>query len=228
MPTVDGGILQLVEGRSAVALYPFVAGDSPQWGAYPTTAEQRVVVELLATLHQTGGSARDHAPQEDFAIPHRDHLSASLAAVSAGWTEGPYAEPARQLVDRHAARLDDRFVRYDRLAGAAADHPELMVLTHGEPHAANTIKADSGMVLIDWDTTLVAPRERDLWSLALEEPASLHRYAAMAGVTPLSDLLELYRLRWDLAEVSLYVALFRAPTPTPLTRAPHGTVSATR
>jgi spectinomycin phosphotransferase len=33
----------------------------------------------------------------------------------------------------------------------------------------------------------------------------------MAGVTPLSDLLELYRLRWDLAEVSLYVSLFRAP-----------------
>lgn len=114
----------MVEGRWAVALYPFVAGDSPQWGAYPTTAERRAVVELLATLHQTGGSARAHALQEDFAIPHRNHLS----ALSAAWTEGPYAEPARQLVDRHAARLDDGFVRYDRLAGAAADHPELMVL----------------------------------------------------------------------------------------------------
>ena len=42
----------------------------------------------------------------------------------------------------------------------------------------------------------------------------------MAGVTPLSDLLELYRLRWDLAEVSLYAALFRAPhTDTADTRA---------
>jgi hypothetical protein len=58
---------------------------------------------------------------------------------------------------------------------------------------------------------LIAPRERDLWSLTLEEPASLHHYAAMAGVTPLPNLLELYRLRWDLAEVSVYVSLFRAP-----------------
>jgi spectinomycin phosphotransferase len=44
-----------------------------------------------------------------------------------------------------------------------------------------------------------------------KEPASLLHYTAKAGVTPLPDLLELYRLRWDLTEVSLYVALFRAP-----------------
>ena len=86
-----------------------------------------------------------------------------------------------------------------------------MVLTHGEPHAANTINTDSGLVLIDWDTALIAPRERDLWSLALEDPAILHHYASKAGVTTLPDLLELYRLRWDLTEVSVYVAQFRGP-----------------
>jgi aminoglycoside phosphotransferase (APT) family kinase protein len=58
-----------------------------------------------------------------------------------------------------------------------------LVLTHGEPHAANTIKTDSGLVLIDWDSALIAPRERDLWSLALEDPAILHHYASKAGVT---------------------------------------------
>ena len=137
--------------------------------------------------------------------------------LSTAWTEGPYGEPARQLVDRHVARIDDRFTRYDRLAVSAAGDAERMVLTHGEPHAANTINTGSGMVLIDWDTALIAPRERDLWSLAFEEPASLHHYATKAGVPPMPDLLELYRLRWELTEVSLYVALFRAPhTDTPI------------
>jgi hypothetical protein len=40
------------------------------------------------------------------------------------------------------------------------------------------------------------------------------RYMKPPGLhvtTPLPDLLELYRLRWDLTEVSLYIALFRAP-----------------
>jgi spectinomycin phosphotransferase len=50
-----------------------------------------------------------------------------------------------------------------------------------------------------------------LWSLAVEEPASLLHYTAKTGVTSLPDFLDLYRLRWDLTEVSLYVALFRAP-----------------
>jgi spectinomycin phosphotransferase len=209
-PTADGEILRIVEERWAVTLYPFIDGWSSQSGAYTTNVDRRAAVELLAALHETSGTARDHAMHDDFAIPARDDLLSSLSDLSSGWTEGPYGEPARQLVDRHAARLVDRFARHDRLAGAAADQPELMVLTHGEPHAANTINTEGGLVLVDWDTALVAPRERDLWSLALEAPAILHHYATKTGVTPLPDLLELYRLRWDLTEVSLYVSLFRA------------------
>jgi spectinomycin phosphotransferase len=211
MPTADGTILQIVEERWAVTLYPFVDGYSHQWGAYSTSADRRTVVELLVALHEVSGTARDDAMQDDFAIPERDDLLSSLADLSTAWRDGPYGGPARQLVDRHAARVEARFARYDLLAAAATGQSERMVLTHGEPHAANTINTGSGVVLIDWDTALVAPRERDLWALALEEPASLHHYATEASVTPTPDLLELYRLRWDLTEVSLYVALFRAP-----------------
>jgi hypothetical protein len=210
-PTADGEILRIVEERWAVALYPFIDGWSHQSGAYTTNAERHAAVDLLVALHETSGAARDHAMQDDFAIPDRDDLLSVLSDLSAAWTEGPYGEPARQLIDRHAARLVDKFIRYDRLAAAAADQPEPMVLTHGEPHAANTINTDGGLMLVDWDTALSAPRERDLWSLALEDPAILRQYATKTGVTPLPDLLELYRLRWDLTEVSLYVSLFRAP-----------------
>jgi thiamine kinase-like enzyme len=210
IPTADGKILKMVEER-CIALYPFIEGYSHQWGAYSTNADRRAAVELLVALHQISGAARDNAMQDDFAIPHRDDLFASVADLSTTWTAGRYGEPARQLVDRHAARLVDRFARYDRLVHSAADQAELMVLTHGEPHAANTINTDSGLVLVDWDTALIAPRERDLWSLALEEPAILRHYATKAGVNPLPDLLELYQLHWDLAEISLYVELFRRP-----------------
>jgi aminoglycoside phosphotransferase (APT) family kinase protein len=37
------------------------------------------------------------------------------------------------------------------------------VVTHGEPHRGNVIRDPRGGVyLVDWDTTLIAPRERDL------------------------------------------------------------------
>ena len=102
--------------------------------------EERWAVTLYAFID---GCSHHAAMQDDFAIPHRDDLLSSLADLSAAWTEGPYGEPARQLVDRQAARLDNRFARYDNLAGAGAGQPERMVLTHGEPHAANTINTDA-------------------------------------------------------------------------------------
>ncbi|MPZ79263.1 MAG: phosphotransferase [Actinophytocola sp.] len=41
---------------------------------------------------------------------------------------------------------------------------------HGEPHRGNTITTPNGVVLIDWDTTLIAAPERDLWALVGEDP----------------------------------------------------------
>ena len=39
-----------------------------------------------------------------------------------------------------------------------------MLLTHGEPHPGNAMLAADGWRLVDWDTALVAPLERDLWA----------------------------------------------------------------
>ena len=209
--TVDREVVRVVHDRWALALYPFVEGHTREWGVFETTVERRAMVELLATLHARAGPAHDHAARDDFAIPSRRELHGALVDRAAAWTAGPYGEPAHQLVHQHVGLLEERFARYDRLAAIAADQPERMVLTHGEPHAANTIEATDGLVLIDWDTALIAPPERDLWWFAGEEPACLEHYRACTDVQPRSEVVELYRLRWDLTEVSLFVAMFRAP-----------------
>ncbi len=57
------------------------------------------------------------------------------------------------------------------------------MLTHGEPHRGNTIVTATGVVLVDWDTCLLAPPERDLWLLVGEEPGIRERYATRTGTT---------------------------------------------
>jgi aminoglycoside phosphotransferase (APT) family kinase protein len=52
------------------------------------------------------------------------------------------------------------------------------VLTHGEPHPGNLIQVGSRWMLVDWDTTLVAPPERDLWLL---DPAMARSSTPTAG-----------------------------------------------
>ena len=68
-----------------------------------------------------------------------------------------------------------------------------------------------GWVLVDWDTTLVAPPERDLWSLDPGDGSIWAAYAAATGVTPLPALLDLYRLRWDICDIAMDLSRFRRP-----------------
>lgn len=63
-----------------------------------------------------------------------------------------------------------------------------------------------GWRLIDWDTALVAPPERDLWHLAT--PETLAAYEEATGVPVDEDMLALYRLRWDLTDLAEFVTGF--------------------
>jgi spectinomycin phosphotransferase/16S rRNA (guanine(1405)-N(7))-methyltransferase len=111
------------------------------------------------------------------------------------------AAPIRRLLDR-----------YDTLVVEGQAQPSPAVLTHGEPHRGNTMRATSGdWLLIDWETALVAPPERDLWILDPGDGRVLAAYAEATGVPPLPSMLELYRIRWDLNDLAIEVSRFRAP-----------------
>ena len=124
---------------------------------------------------------------------------------------GPYARPVARLIQEHAAPIRRLLARYDHLVTAARTQPARTVLTHGEPHPGNTMLTGGGWVLIDWDTALAAPPERDLWSLDPGDGSILHAYAGLTGVTPRPLLLDLYRLRWDIADIAVDVSRFRRP-----------------
>jgi spectinomycin phosphotransferase/16S rRNA (guanine(1405)-N(7))-methyltransferase len=85
------------------------------------------------------------------------------------------------------------------------------VLTHGEPHAGNVLVVDGLFHLIDWDTALLAPAERDLWDLDPGDGSVLDAYAQATGVVPSAAALDLYRLWYDLAEIGQYLGELRRP-----------------
>ena len=84
-----------------------------------------------------------------------------------------------------------------------------MVITHGEPDAANTLKTRAGLLFVDWESALLAPPERDLWALAESDPGLLDAYSAATGTAIDTDALTLHRLWYDLAEISGYIRWFR-------------------
>jgi spectinomycin phosphotransferase/16S rRNA (guanine(1405)-N(7))-methyltransferase len=117
----------------------------------------------------------------------------------------------RELLRAHEKPIRRELGRYDELVAEARAQPHRTVLTHGEPHPGNTILTTEGWALIDWDTTLVAPPERDLWGLDPGDGSILGAYADATGRPALPSMLELYRVRWDLADIAVEVSRFRGP-----------------
>jgi len=148
---------------------------------------------------------------DDHAIAQRDEVEATLDGPSTVDEVGPYTRRTVELVRSHAGPLRGLIARYDALVRQARSDPARAVLTHGEPHRANTMLTPDGWVLVDWDTALVAPPERDLWMLWDDDGVVADAYADATGVAPLPSMVDLYRVGWDLADIAVEVSRFRHP-----------------
>ena len=211
VPTTAQAPLLQIDHRYAVALYPFVVGESYASGEFSTPAHRRGVLDMVVTLHTVPTTATPHAPVDDFSIPHRDELELSIHLNDDIPDGGPYAARTLALLTDHATNIRRLLGQYDDLVQKTRSQPRPMVLTHGEPHPGNTMLTADGWKLIDWDTLLVAPPERDLWSLDPGDESIIHAYRDATHTTPEPSTLDLYRLRWDLADIAVYVSRFRGP-----------------
>jgi spectinomycin phosphotransferase/16S rRNA (guanine(1405)-N(7))-methyltransferase len=198
-----------VGGRFGVAVYPFISGQSFEWGEFPSPGYRLEVLRMLTAVHTAPAAASRHALADDFAVPHRDELEAACDPAGDAADCGPYARPASLLIRRNATQIRRLLARYDDLAQQARSQPARAVLTHGEPHPGNTMLTAGGLLLIDWDTALVAPPERDLWGLDPGDGSILGAYASATGVVPVPVMLDLYRLRWDITDIAADVSRFR-------------------
>ncbi len=207
IPTSGGGSLRRMGERHTVALYPFVAGEGGRWGPYEPGA-RAAVISMLAELHRATppGSMRTLGLE----LAGRRRLETAIREVNETWLGGPLSEPARQAFSGHAADVAEFLSLADRFAAGVERRGAAWVVTHGEPHAGNLMRAGGGHLLVDWDTVALAPRERDLWWFA-DEPGDLAAYTDLAGREVDPEAVDFFRLAWDLNDVAEYVTLLRSP-----------------
>jgi spectinomycin phosphotransferase/16S rRNA (guanine(1405)-N(7))-methyltransferase len=207
--TADGAVLRRVSDRYALAVYPHLdVVDRPAALDLGASAHRSAALDMVVAVHAATSIAAHHAQRDDFVLPYRDELEQAIAEVDRPWESGPYAEKARSLLGQHAIDLGRLLSTYDRLADGARRNVGRMVLTHGEPHAGNVLETREGWSWVDWDTTLVAPPERDLWMLGPADGAAADAYTLATGTPVLPEGIDLYRLGWDLTEICLYITGF--------------------
>jgi spectinomycin phosphotransferase/16S rRNA (guanine(1405)-N(7))-methyltransferase len=218
--TTAGEPIARLGASQAVVVHPFVDGRTHEWGDEVSVGQREAIVDVLAELHAVPLELVPAARTEGPGFDHRDELERAVAGDPAEDGAGPYAERAARLVTTRRGGLAAALARFDRLIAPAAE-PGRLVLTHGEPHPGNLIEVDGRFVLIDWDTTRVAPPERDLATLVTGDAYppiadgaafdALARYEETTGRQVDRALVEAFALRWDLADAAVYLHQFRAP-----------------
>jgi spectinomycin phosphotransferase len=188
IPTASGALLAPVTDGWVMHLYPrLTIVDSTQYGPHTDPG----VVEIVQAIHASTPVAARHAESEDFSISERDDLEKAVDDLDEPWDTGPYGERARRLLAAHAEDVMRLLDVHDSLV---AEVPrDGWVVTHGEPHRGNVFRTTQGWAVVDWDTALLAPPARDLWNLPADCDARLG---------------QLYRLRWDLTEIAVYISEF--------------------
>ena len=207
VPALGGETVWPLDSRYAVTVFPFLDGTSGRFGEDYPACQRGELADLLAALHGAT-PALTRPPVARIGLPRRGALDAALGGLDRPWPGGPYGEPARELLIRAADQVRGLLASFDRLAERVA--AQEVVITHGEPHGANFIRAGTRMMLIDWDTTGLAPAERDLWMIASDAGEELRRCTAATGRAVDPAALTFYRLRWALDDISAFITRLRA------------------
>lgn len=210
VPTQRGETLRRIGNRYTVAVFPFVEGSPGRFGGGFLPGERAAVVDLLVRLHRATPSAAPVARPASMALIGRGDLESGLCDLGRKWTGGPYSEPARALLAPRAERVRRLLRTFDRLAGQVAAAGAERVITHGEPHAANLVRAGRRLLLVDWDTAGLALPERDLWLVDAGSGDEVRRYAEASGRAVDEAAIRLYSVRWTLADLAVYLRWFRS------------------
>jgi spectinomycin phosphotransferase len=204
-------------GDPAFILFPMIAGGSG--GELGMTPAQWV--ELGATMRAIHDQFVDDAVRqllrsEDFAPAKIDMVRTVTASI--GVDVHADDRLRRELNDLWRSKRDviDRLVgATEALAPEARDRAAPLVICHADIHAWNVqVTPDGDIVIVDWDSAMLAPRERDLMFVDgvagghEADPQAFFRGYGDVEVDP--KVMAYYRVEWavqDLAEFSARVLL---------------------
>lgn len=148
----------------AATLYPFVEGRN----GHDAPPLERHWVELGAALNRmhtvtVPPELGERIPRETFSPFWRNMVRDFQAMAEATVFEEPVAARCAAFMRAKRDVIDGLVARAEALAADLTARPLPFVLCHGDIHAWNLlIGADGALYIVDWDTLIFAPKERDL------------------------------------------------------------------
>lgn len=216
VPTRDARLAVDLAPGLLLTLTPYLDGGPDGNIRFVDDAQRSVVARMLGELHRQPRPRRLPTWRPLIGPPsssRREDLERCLDAEE--WEGGPWSGPAGRMVLDAAPAVRKALRRFTLLAAAVTGNVDRWVLTHGAPHPSNLVNTPDGPRLLDWGTTALAPRERDLGQVLGGAEGNEPWFAYIeAGGRPdrLSpDTVELFALQRHLSLIAEHAVQFSRP-----------------
>lgn len=197
----------------ALAVYPFLEGQ-PGRDAGLSDHYWREVGALVRGIHasQLPTDLATQMPRERFVPSRRELFPALQAAISNPPADDPIACELAACWGKQGQVIERLLERADALGEQLRQASPPLVLCHADLHPWNLLLDGQGQLwLIDWDETILAPRERDLM-FAIGGiggdgvgPAQTASFLAGYGDTEIDPTaLAYYRYAWAVQDLAAY------------------------
>lgn len=147
----------------AMILSPFVVGRN----GFEVEVSDRQRIEIGAALNRIHTAAlpeslRQRIPRESYTPYWRDLVRGFQARAEATAFAEPSAAQLAALLRAKRDVIDHLVLRAEQLGNLLQSKSPGFVLCHADIHAANLLINGDALFIVDWDTLILAPKERDL------------------------------------------------------------------
>ncbi len=163
IPTLTGQLWTQVD-EFKLAVFPFIDGHN----GYETDLQDHHWVEFgraLKAIHTAliPPAVLGRIQHETYSVRWRQEVRQILAQVEGTTFHDPVAAELAAFLNGQQAAISALVGRAEALAAVLQAHSQQLILCHGDIHAGNVlIDVDDHFYLVDWDTLILAPKERDL------------------------------------------------------------------
>lgn len=198
-----------------VMLYPYIEGRN----GYEVVLSQQqwsALGQALKAMHTAPlpPDVTTRIQRETYSAHWRDSVKQFQAQAAATTFADPVAAQLASLLNAHRAEVNHLVNRAEQLAAVLHAQTSEFVLCHADIHAGNIlVDIDGTLYIVDWDTLILAPKERDLmffgggqgWAgglTAAQEEALFYRGYGQTVVDPVA--LVYYRFERIVQDIAAY------------------------
>lgn len=187
------------------ALFNFIDGFNAS--EKPLTDKEKFALGvLLGKIHKSTSIIKDFDLKEDFEYKNINRLLANIKSSTAlSKTETGFKKQTAELLLKYQDKIFDRIKKLTNLGEELRNKNLDFVICHGEPHIWNTMVDKNGQVfLIDWDDSLLAPKEKDL-NMIKDDPKKLEGYKSVTGNMEINqEVVRYYNWEWNISEIDAW------------------------